>query len=52
VLVVRVGQAAYARLRHGRLRPWLADVTVAHDRVPSYARPFAANVVPLAELVD
>jgi hypothetical protein len=52
VLVVRLGQAAYARMRHGRLQPWLESVPAAREGMPSYARPFAANGTGPAELME
>lgn len=42
-LAIRLGQAAYARVRHGRLRSWLQDLGDDIARAPAYARPFIPN---------
>jgi phosphatidylglycerophosphate synthase len=44
-LLVRLGQAAYARVRHGRLRSWLEDLSDDVVEAPAYARPFTPGGV-------
>ena len=51
VLAVRLAQGAYARSRHGALRPWLEEVGENPSAVAAWARPFVADLAAVRHLV-
>jgi phosphatidylglycerophosphate synthase len=52
VLMVRLLQGAAARFRSGALRPWLEELGNQAGAVPSWARPFVADLADVRYLVQ
>jgi len=51
-LAIRLGQAAYVRVRSGHLQPWLGTLAADPTHAPSYARPFISTSAAVQRLMQ